>query len=132
MSMVSPAAINCDGSLSKPSGSGPYKLSTWDRDIEYVFEANEEVMLLNPKRIMHSFPFELSGGMAQRVMIAMAMSHNPKILIADEATSSLDRKNETQILRLFEKIRAAHNTAILFVSHDEAVIDSLCRVFKYG
>jgi ABC-type dipeptide/oligopeptide/nickel transport system ATPase component len=75
---------------------------------------------------MRSYPFELSGGMAQRVMIAMSLAHNPKLLIADEPTTSLDRKNEVQIIKLFEKIRAAHNMAILFVSHNEAVIDAIC------
>ncbi|MDR1655287.1 MAG: ABC transporter ATP-binding protein [Treponema sp.] len=81
-----------------------------------------EVMLTNPGKIMKSYPFELSGGMCQRVIIAMALVHKPAFLIADEPTTALDKKNETQILRLFTKIRETCHTGILFISHDEQAI----------
>jgi ABC-type dipeptide/oligopeptide/nickel transport system ATPase component len=79
-------------------------------------------MLNDTRRIMKSYPFELSGGMCQRVMIAMALVHSPALLIADEPTTALDKKNEEQILRLFTRIRETYNTGIIFVSHDEKAI----------
>jgi ABC-type dipeptide/oligopeptide/nickel transport system ATPase component len=79
-------------------------------------------MLKEPRRIMKSYPFELSGGMCQRVMIAMALVHSPALLIADEPTTALDKKNEEQILRLFIRIRETYNTGIILVSHDEKAI----------
>ncbi|GHT78829.1 hypothetical protein FACS1894130_06140 [Spirochaetia bacterium] len=82
----------------------------------------EEAMLKEPKKIMASYPFELSGGMCQRVMIAMALVHRPALLIADEPTTALDTKNQEGILQLFVRIRETCRTAILFVSHDEKVV----------
>jgi ABC-type dipeptide/oligopeptide/nickel transport system ATPase component len=82
-------------------------------------------MLKDPRRIMKSYPFELSGGMCQRVMIAMALVHSPALLIADEPTTALDKKNEEQILRLFARIRETYNAGIILVSHDENAIGAL-------
>jgi ABC-type dipeptide/oligopeptide/nickel transport system ATPase component len=76
----------------------------------------------DPERVMKSYPFELSGGMCQRVMIAMALVHKPAFLIADEPTTSLDKKSEAQILTLFEKIRETCHTGILLISHDEELV----------
>jgi ABC-type dipeptide/oligopeptide/nickel transport system ATPase component len=84
-----------------------------------------DVMLHDPHRIMKSYPFELSGGMCQRVMIAMALAHSPALLIADEPTTALDKKNEEQILRLFTQIRHTYHTGIIFVSHDENIIGTV-------
>jgi ABC-type dipeptide/oligopeptide/nickel transport system ATPase component len=85
----------------------------------------EEAMLGEPKKIMAAYPFELSGGMCQRVMIAMALVHRPALLIADEPTTALDTKNQDRILRLFARIRETCHTAILLVSHDEKVIGEI-------
>ena len=85
----------------------------------------EEAMLLEPKKIMAAYPFELSGGMCQRVMIAMALVHKPALLIADEPTTALDTKNQDGILKLLARIRETGRTAILFVSHDEKVIGEI-------
>ncbi|GHT84986.1 hypothetical protein FACS1894137_08720 [Spirochaetia bacterium] len=82
----------------------------------------ENAMLGEPKKIMASYPFELSGGMCQRVMIAMALVHKPALLIADELTTALDTKNQDRILQLLVRIRETCHTAILFVSHDEKVV----------
>ncbi|MDR2247325.1 MAG: ABC transporter ATP-binding protein [Treponema sp.] len=82
-------------------------------------------MLKDPRRIMKSYPFELSGGMCQRVMIAMALVHSPALLIADEPTTALDKNNEEQILRLFTGIRETYDTGIIFVSHDEKIIAAI-------
>jgi ABC-type dipeptide/oligopeptide/nickel transport system ATPase component len=81
-----------------------------------------DVSLGEPGRIMKSYPFELSGGMCQRVMIAMALVHKPAFLIADEPTTALDKKNEARILALFEKIRQTCHTGILLISHDEELV----------
>ncbi|MDR2392845.1 MAG: ABC transporter ATP-binding protein [Treponema sp.] len=82
-------------------------------------------MLKDPHRIMQRYPFELSGGMCQRVMIALALAHKPALLIADEPTTALDKKNEEQIVRLFCRIREIYHTGIIFVSHDENVIAAI-------
>ncbi|MDR1302962.1 MAG: ABC transporter ATP-binding protein [Treponema sp.] len=80
---------------------------------------------LDPRRIMDSYPFELSGGMAQRVLIAMALIHRPALLIADEPTTALDVKTESHIIQLFSQIRKEFGMAILLVSHDEKILRKL-------
>ncbi|MDR1248279.1 MAG: ABC transporter ATP-binding protein [Treponema sp.] len=84
-----------------------------------------DVRLKDPQGILKAYSFELSGGMCQRVMIAMALAHSPALLIADEPTTALDRKNEERILRLFAWIRETYHTGIIMVSHDERVIDAV-------
>ncbi|MDR1971868.1 MAG: ABC transporter ATP-binding protein [Treponema sp.] len=80
------------------------------------------VLFPNPRLIMESYPFELSGGMGQRVSIAMALAHEPALLIADEPTTALDVISESQIISLFSRIRGELGTAILLVSHDEKIL----------
>ena len=80
----------------------------------------------DPHAIMKKYPHTLSGGMRQRVMIAMALACNPRLLIADEPTTALDVTIQSQILKLLKKINERHHTAILFISHDLGVIRSLC------
>jgi peptide/nickel transport system ATP-binding protein len=75
---------------------------------------------------MGSYPHEFSGGMRQRIMIAMTLLLEPALLIADEATSSLDVTLEAQILQLLRSLRDERGTAILFVSHDLGVVAQLC------
>lgn len=87
-----------------------------------AIEALEEVHLPNPQRVMKSYPFELSGGMLQRVMIAFAVCLKPKVLIADEPTTALDVMNQKQVLYYLERLRVTHGTAILLISHDLGVI----------
>ena len=79
----------------------------------------------DPKSRIESYPFELSGGMAQRVMIAMAISGHPKLLIADEPTTALDVTIQLQILKLLKEIQRKNNMAIVFVSHDLNVISKI-------
>ena len=82
----------------------------------------EEVQLPRPTKLFDAYPHEISGGQKQRVMIAMAMSCNPSILIADEPTTALDVTVQSNILRLMEGLRERHDMALIFISHDLSVI----------
>lgn len=84
-----------------------------------------QVGLSNPERIESSFPHELSGGMIQRVMIAMALSTSPRVLIADEPTTALDVTIQRQILELVTSLQATTGMAVLWVTHDLGVVASL-------
>lgn len=94
---------------------------------EKALKALYEVELSNPEQVMRQYPHELSGGMRQRVMIAMAMITEPKILIADEPTTALDVTVQAQIVKLLMKLNKEHNTAILFISHDLSLVQKLCQ-----
>jgi len=76
----------------------------------------------DPETMMNRYPFEFSGGMRQRVMIAMAMLCEPKLLIADEPTTALDVTIQAQILKLFRKLKESSKASIIFISHDLSVI----------
>lgn len=80
-----------------------------------------DVHLPNPDNIMNSYPFELSGGMRQRVGIAMAMIFSPKILLADEPTSALDVTTQAQIIRQIVDVRNEYNAAVIIVTHNLGV-----------
>jgi oligopeptide transport system ATP-binding protein len=80
----------------------------------------------NPERRIKQYPYELSGGMRQRVMIAMALSCSPKLLIADEPTTSLDVTIQAQILELMKKMREETGTAIILITHDLGIVTEIC------
>jgi peptide/nickel transport system ATP-binding protein len=84
------------------------------------------VGLHNPELVFHQIPAELSGGMLQRVMIAIAISCEPRLVIADEATTALDVTIQAEIIELLKDLREQRGLAVLFVSHDLAVIRELC------
>ncbi len=90
-----------------------------------VIELFEEVQLPDPARIFKSYPHEISGGQKQRVMIAMAMSCNPSVLIADEPTTALDVTVQKTILDLMQNLQKKHNMGIIFITHDLGVIAEL-------
>src|SRR5260370_7566913 len=81
--------------------------------------------LPSPERRADEYPHQLSGGMRQRVMIAMALACNPKLLIADEPTTALDVTIQAQILELMRALRAALGTSIILITHNPSVIPKL-------
>lgn len=94
---------------------------------EMVLAIMKEVGLPRADELYHQLPYELSGGMLQRILIAMAMIMRPKLLIADEPTTALDVTVQAQILRLMKRLNANYQTSILFISHDLAVIKDICQ-----
>lgn len=84
-----------------------------------------QVGIPNPARALKSYPHELSGGMRQRVIIAMALACQPKLLIADEPTTALDVTIQAQILRLISRLQKENGAAILFITHDLAVVGEI-------
>lgn len=86
----------------------------------------EEVGINEPDRRLQQYPHEFSGGMRQRVMIAMALITNPELLIADEPTTALDVTVQAQILELIRKLQRQHGMAVIFITHDLAVVSGLC------
>lgn len=97
-----------------------------DEIYERVLSALKSVGLPEPEKIYHKYPYELSGGMRQRVMIAMATVCRPKLLIADEATTALDVTVQKQILKLIKQFHQETKTSVLLISHDLNVIKSVC------
>ena len=89
-----------------------------------------DMKIQDPERVFNSYPHELSGGMRQRVMIAMAFSCQPQLIIADEPTTALDVTVQAQILNLLKERARATKTAVLLITHDLAVVAQLCdRVY---
>ncbi|MDV3292787.1 MAG: ABC transporter ATP-binding protein [Nitrososphaerales archaeon] len=85
-----------------------------------------EVELPDPEGMIESFPFELSGGMQQRVMMAMALSSNPRLIIADEPTSAVDATIQAQILDLIRGLRSERDFSMLLITHSIAVAEEVC------
>ena len=87
-----------------------------------VLAAMHEVALPDPERRLNDYPHQFSGGQRQRILISMALINRPQLLIADEPTTALDVTVQAQILNLLKDIRRTHNLAMLFISHDLAVV----------
>ncbi len=90
-----------------------------------AMELLSEVGIHDPKRTMKAYPHELSGGMRQRAMIAMALCGEPQILIADEPTTALDVTIQAQVIELLKRLKTERNTTLLFISHDLAIVSQL-------
>lgn len=97
------------------------KLSKKDA-MNKAVEMLQRVGIPSPEKRVYDYPHQMSGGMRQRVMIAMALSCNPKLLIADEPTTALDVTIQAQILELMKQLRDEYNTAIMLITHDLGVI----------
>jgi oligopeptide/dipeptide ABC transporter ATP-binding protein len=97
---------------------GLSRKAAWGRAVDML----RKVQIPAPERRAHAFPHQLSGGMRQRAMIAMALSCNPQILIADEPTTALDVTVQAQILDLMLTLRQDYDTAIMMITHDLGVI----------
>jgi peptide/nickel transport system ATP-binding protein len=100
----------------------PDKKQSWDQAVDML----AQVGMPNPERIAKSYPHELSGGMRQRAMIAMALSCHPSLLIADEPTTALDVTTEAQILALMRRLKDEIGMSILFITHSMGVVAQLC------
>ena len=106
-----------------------------DEAYKMATEMLTKVRLPNADNVMNSFPFELSGGMRQRVGIAMAMVFSPKILLADEPTSALDVTTQAQIIRQIVDVRNEYNAAVIIVTHNLGVasyVSNKIMVMKGG
>ncbi len=97
------------------------KKEAWSAAVEML----REVKIPSPENVAYNYPFQLSGGMRQRVMIAMALACEPRLLIADEPTTALDVTIQAQIFKLMNDLKREHNTAIMFITHDLGAIAEL-------
>jgi peptide/nickel transport system ATP-binding protein len=93
---------------------------------QLVLDAMDEVALPDPIRRARDYPHQFSGGQRQRILIAMAIVNRPRLLIADEPTTALDVTVQAQILELLARLRRTHGLAMLFISHDLAVVAQAC------
>ena len=91
-----------------------------------AIELLELVKIPAPEKRVDSYPHEMSGGMRQRVMIAMALACEPELLIADEPTTALDVTIQTQILNLINELKTKLNMAVIFITHDLGVVAETC------
>ncbi|CQR72076.1 putative D,D-dipeptide transport ATP-binding protein DdpD [Sporomusa ovata DSM 2662] len=104
-----------------------HKAVTKHEAIQQALNMLKAVHIPDSERIFQSYPYELSGGMRQRVMIAMAQSCSPSLLIADEPTTALDVTIQAQILRLLRTTVQNSQSSVIFISHDLGVISQLCQ-----
>lgn len=100
---------------------------SWAEAERMAVEALASVRVPTPERRVRDYPHQMSGGLRQRVMIAMALACDPALLIADEPTTALDVTVQAEVLKLIRELCAARGTAVLFISHDLGVIATMCQ-----
>ncbi|KRQ87318.1 Oligopeptide transport ATP-binding protein OppD [Caloramator mitchellensis] len=98
------------------------KHTAWEKSIELLRKVN----IPSPEKVVNEYPHTLSGGMRQRVMIAMALACNPKLLIADEPTTALDVTVQAQILELMNELKKEFNAAVMLITHNLGVVAETC------
>ncbi|MGG5817682.1 ABC transporter ATP-binding protein [Falsiroseomonas sp. HW251] len=91
-----------------------------------AFELLEQVLIRDPRRVYDAYPHQLSGGMGQRVMIAMMLAPQPDLLIADEPTSALDATVQAEILRLIDRLVSDRGMGLMLISHDLPLVSRFC------
>ncbi|OLS15743.1 MAG: putative ABC-type peptide transport system, ATPase component 1 [Promethearchaeota archaeon CR_4] len=107
--------------LKNNNGSSIYRLAR-----EWTIQLLKDLNIPHPEVIMDRYPHELSGGMRQRIQIAMGLACRPKLLIADEPTTALDVTIQNQILKLLKELHQKYKTTILYISHDLGIISKMC------
>ena len=105
------------------------RIHGWSRDTARTkaLDLLDRVHIRDPKRVMESYPHELSGGMRQRILIAAAFAPSPRLIVADEPTTALDVTVQKQILRLIRELQRETGTAVLFVTHDMGVVAKISQ-----
>ena len=93
---------------------------------ERAIELMKMVGIPSPEKRLNQYPFEFSGGMRQRIVIAIALANNPKLVIADEPTTALDVTIQAQVLELIEDLKKQSDSAIIMITHDLGVVAKLC------
>ena len=103
-----------------------HRRAGWKEAREAAAALLEQVRIRDPGRVARAWPHELSGGMGQRVMIAMMLAPDPDLLIADEPTSALDASVQAEILRLIEELVSARGMGLMLISHDLPLVSRFC------
>jgi len=103
-----------------------HRKGTWRQARQAALDLLAQVQIRDPERVAGSYPHELSGGMGQRVMIAMMLAPDPELLIADEPTSALDATVQAEILRLLEDLVSRRGMGLILISHDLPLVSHFC------
>lgn len=130
------SSLNPTMKIGKQIGEGLIKHQSLSKKeaIKKSIKILEKVGIKNPEDWYHQYPHQLSGGMGQRVMIAIALACNPDILICDEPTTALDKNNQRQIIKLLKEIQVNLSTSIIFITHDLNLINNFAQrlLIMYG